>query len=99
MARVNYELILLYLYGFKPQDVIRKLGFTRSSAYRFYRIYREARKRANHLIISTDSVSLGKERRVNSLDALRAKKMRIAKRELAETRTGKVETWIAGVDD
>lgn len=95
MTRVNYELLLLYGIGLRPKDVIRQYGFSRSSAYRFHRIYREARKRLIERIMCNDCVPLAKERRVNPLDALRAKKMRIAKRELAKTRTGKVEVWIS----
>lgn len=50
---IHYELFFFYIAGFKPKDVIRQFGYSRGTAYRFYRIYREARKRAQSVIQPT----------------------------------------------
>jgi len=66
----HYELILLYHYGIRPKDAIRKLGYSRSSAYRFSQIYREARKKATTVILSNFSVPPERRKKVNNLDDL-----------------------------
>ena len=42
---IHYELILFYALGFTPRDAIRDFGYSRTSAYRFYKIYRLAGKK------------------------------------------------------
>jgi len=59
---VHYELFFFYMAGFKPKDMINKYGYSRSSAYRFYHIFRLARKEAHDIIIQAKSVSLGREK-------------------------------------
>jgi len=71
---IHYELILLYAIGFSPKDVIRYYGYSRGSAYRFHRIYRDARKRAATIITHRNSVSPGRERKAKHLDHLPRKK-------------------------
>jgi len=39
---IHYELILLYSWGFTAREVVRDGKFSRGTAYRFHRIYREA---------------------------------------------------------
>lgn len=63
---VHYELILLYAAGISPKVAIRKLGYSRSSAYRLHRIYREARKRVEQTILSINSVPPAKEKKLNN---------------------------------
>lgn len=65
---IHYELIFLYMAGLRPRDVIRKFGYSRGSAYRFYRIYREARKRAQDTILADISVSPSREKNAANLD-------------------------------
>jgi len=71
---IHYELMLLYSIGLKPKDCISRFGFSRGSAYRFYRIYRLARKRAESIILDRSSVSPGRESKAKNLDALTRKK-------------------------
>jgi len=71
---IHYELILLYSSGLTPKDCIRHYGYSRSAAYRFHRIYRDARKRATAIILHRDSVSPERERRTKHLDHLKPKK-------------------------
>jgi len=54
---IHYELILLFATGFEPKEVIRMFGYSRGSAYRFYRIYCDARKRAVSRLTRGDSVT------------------------------------------
>lgn len=54
---IHYELILIYAVGFSPSDAIRQFGYSRGSAYRFYRIYRDARKRAVSRLTCRNSIS------------------------------------------
>jgi len=49
-------------------------GYSRGSAYRFHRIYREARKRALQVLDRRISVSPGRERKAKHLDHLTSKK-------------------------
>lgn len=65
---IHYELFFLYIAGFRAKDVIRDFGYTRGTAYRFYRIYRQARKRAQEVIQDRDSVSPDREKKANTLD-------------------------------
>lgn len=73
---IHYELMLIYHIGFNPSYVIKRFGISRGSAYRFHRIYREARKRSLEMLRSTDSVSPGRERKTKNLDHLKKKKGR-----------------------
>jgi len=70
---IHYELILLYAAGLSPKD-IAGLGFSRSAAYRFHRIYRDARKRARTIIIHRNSVSPDREYKIKNPDYLPKKK-------------------------
>jgi len=65
---IHYELFFFYIAGYKPKDVIREFGYSRGTAYRFYRIYREAGKRARNTIADRYSVSPEREKKPNSLD-------------------------------
>ncbi|GAH96738.1 unnamed protein product [marine sediment metagenome] len=65
---IHYELFFFYIAGFKPKDVVKQFGYTRGTAYRFYHIYREARKRAISIIGSKHSVSPRREKKLNTLD-------------------------------
>jgi len=73
---IHYELILLYASGLTPKDAINHLGYPRGSAYRFHRIYRNARKRATAIITHRNSVSPGREQTQKNLDHLPRKKGR-----------------------
>lgn len=73
---IHYELILMYAVGFHPKDVIREFGYSRSSAYRFHRIYRDARKEARNRLSRRISVSPDRETRANKLGELRKRKKR-----------------------
>lgn len=64
---IHYELILLFALGFAPKDVIRGFGYSRGSAYRFYRIYRDARKRAVSRLTCGNSVSPAERSRATNL--------------------------------
>lgn len=66
----HYEILLLYSAGLRPKDVIR-LGFSRSSAYRWHSIYRRAGKRLRNHIQSRNSVSPACEKKANRLDDLK----------------------------
>jgi len=65
---IHYELFFLYIAGFRAKDVIRDFGYSRGTAYRFYHIYRQARKRAQEVIQASNSVSPPREKKPNSLD-------------------------------
>lgn len=54
---IHYELFFFYIAGFKPKDVIKLYGYSRGTAYRFYRIYRLAGKTAREVIQGKFSVS------------------------------------------
>jgi len=73
---IHYELILLYSCGLTPKDCIRYYGFSRGAAYRFYRIYRLARKRATTLILHRNSGSPDREKKPKHLGYLPRKKGR-----------------------
>jgi hypothetical protein len=73
---IHYELIILYGLGFKPKDAIKHWGYSRSCAYRFYRIYRIAEERARNAITHRNSVSPTREAKAKHLDHLRKKKGR-----------------------
>ena len=77
---IHYELIILYNIGLTPRDVIKQFGYSRGTAYRFHRIYREARKRAICIVLDRNSVSPRGKHRVNDLGALKRKK-RVSRRE------------------
>ena len=64
---IHYELFFFYIAGFRPKDVIQIFGYSRGTAYRFYRIYRSARKTAQQTIIAYNSVSPRREKKVNTL--------------------------------
>jgi len=65
---IHYELFFLYIAGFRAKDVIRDYGYSRGTAYRFYRIYRQARIRAQEVIQTSHSVSPQREKKPNTLD-------------------------------
>ena len=77
---IHYELIILYQIGYSPREVIALFGYARGTAYRFHKIYREARKRAKDIIRDRNSVSPEGKHRVNNLGALTRKK-RVSHRE------------------
>lgn len=77
---IHYELIILYTIGITPKIAVSELGYSRGTAYRFHRIYREARKRALCVILDRNSVSPRGKHRVNNLGALPRKK-RVSRRE------------------
>jgi len=58
---IHYELIILYQLGFKPVEVIKRFGYQRAIAYRFYRIYCLARQRAKDVVCGDFSVSSGEK--------------------------------------
>jgi len=62
---IHYELFFLYIAGYRAKDVIKDFGYSRGTAYRFYRIYRLARKRARAVIQARDSVSPRREQKAN----------------------------------
>jgi len=66
---IHYELILLYACGLTPKDAV-KLGFSRGSAYRFFRIYRLARKRVASIISRGNSGIPEREKKSKHLDHL-----------------------------
>jgi len=47
---IHYELFFLYSAGFKPKDVIRNYGYNRGTAYRFHRIYKQAKRDVRYVI-------------------------------------------------
>ena len=67
-SMVHYELMFFYMAGFKPKDMIKRYGYSRACAYRFYKIYRLARIKAKNIIEGTVSVSPEREKKLNSLD-------------------------------
>lgn len=67
---VHYELFFFYIAGFRPKEVIALFGYSRGTAYRFYKIYRLAGKRARDIIKSTNSVPPRREKKENTLDDL-----------------------------
>ena len=75
VGMIHYELILLYVAGLTPKDCIRSYGYSRGAAYRFYRIYRDARKRAATVLKHRNSVSPSREKKRKHLDHLRSKKV------------------------
>ena len=75
-----HELFILYSVGFSPKTLIKDFGYSRSVAYRHYRMYRDARKRAIEIILHRNSVPLGGKHRVNNQGALKRKK-RVPRRE------------------
>ena len=64
---IHYELFFFFIAGFRPKDVIKHFGYSRGTAYRFYRIYRKARIEAKSIIASRDSVPPRREKKVNTL--------------------------------
>jgi len=56
---IHYELILFYAIGFTPSDAIKRLGCSRSSAYRMHTVYRRAGQRLGEQLFRDKSVSLG----------------------------------------
>ena len=64
---IHYELFFFYSIGFRAKDVIRDYGYSRGTAYRFYRIYRQARIRAQEIIQARNSVLPGREQIPNTL--------------------------------
>ena len=60
---IHYELFFLYIAGFRAKDVIKDFGYARGTAYRFYRIYRLARIRAQEVIQARDSMSPDREQK------------------------------------
>ena len=78
---IRYELFFLFGIGYRPVDVIRKFGISKSSAYRNYHNYREARIRAQKIINLRISVSPADENKPNTLDEANAKKRTPRKRE------------------
>jgi len=85
---IHYELILLYSYGYNARDVVRMFGYSRGSAYRFHRIYREARKRALETLNRRISVSPAREQKAKHLDHLPREK-RVSSKEKWEWTIGK----------
>lgn len=73
---IHYELFILFSLGFAPKEVIRIFGYSRGTAYRFYRIYRIAGKRARDLIEHRNSVSPRREHKTKNLGAGLKKKGR-----------------------
>jgi len=74
---IHYELFFFYIAGFKPKTVIKLFGYSRGTAYRFYRIYRQAGKMAQEIISSNISVSPTREKKVKHQDT-RAKKISVS---------------------
>jgi len=65
---IHYELFFFYMVGYHPKEVIRDFGYSRGTAYRFYGIYRKARKQARRIIEARNSVSPERENKLNDLD-------------------------------
>ena len=63
---IHYELFFFYIAGFRPKDVITRFGYSRGTAYRFYRIFRVARKTAKEIIEGKFSVSPEREKKLNN---------------------------------
>lgn len=53
---IHYELIFLYIVGFSPEEAHHIFGFSRSSSYRFYKIYRDARLRLRNRVLDPNRV-------------------------------------------
>jgi len=68
------RVILLYAAGLTPKDCIRNWGYSRGSAYRFHRIYRDARKRATAIILHRNSDTPEREKKSKHLDHLKSKR-------------------------
>lgn len=64
---IHYELMFFYIIGYRPKDVIGQFGYSRGTAYRFYRIYRLARKEAQSIIQARNCVSPEREKKLNRL--------------------------------
>jgi len=64
----HYELFFLISAGFKARDLMRYFGINEATAYRAYRNYRKAQKRARDLINSNKPLSFKREKEVNTLD-------------------------------
>jgi len=73
---IHYELILLYAAGFTPRFVINNFGYSRGSAYRFHRIYRDAGKRLTTMFAHRNYVTPEREHKTKHLDHLPRKKGR-----------------------
>jgi len=63
---IHYELILLYALGCSPGDVVRDFGYGRSTAYRFYRIYRLAGKQLTDRLRDQHSMPSSETKRGSS---------------------------------
>jgi len=72
---IHYELILLYAAGISPKDCIKYLGYSRGTAYRFHRIYRDAGKRLSTMLACRNSVTPEREHKAKHLDHLKPKKV------------------------
>lgn len=67
---IHYELILLYVIGYSPKEVIRDYGYSRGAAYRFYRIYREAIQTLKKRNFRNRTDSPSEKYRLNNPDVL-----------------------------
>ena len=56
---IHYELILLYACGVTPNGAIAEYGYSRTTAYRFYRIYRDAGKQLTDRLRGQYSIPSG----------------------------------------
>jgi len=79
---IHYELFFFYIAGYRPKDVIRQFGYSRGTAYRFYRIFRLARKNVQGIIDSKISVSPRREKKLKHRDDLKALLPSLTRREL-----------------
>lgn len=64
----HYELFFLINAGFKARELMRYFAISEATAYRAYRNYRKAQKRARSLIEGTKPLPFKREKKVNDPD-------------------------------
>jgi len=63
-----------YAAGLTPKDAIHYFAYSRGTAYRFNRIYRDARKRVSTMLAHRNYGTPGREQKAKHLDHLTSKK-------------------------
>lgn len=64
----HYELFFFFNAGYRPKDVVRLYNIRSGTAYRAYRNYRKAQKKARDLIGDSKYSSFKREKKVNTPD-------------------------------
>ena len=62
----HYELFFFFTAGFRPKEMVRLFGYKSATAYRAYRNYRKAQKRALTTILNANSTSFKREKKVTN---------------------------------